>query len=75
MKSDMWIDGATYVLIALFGALSSTMGSDEAAKWVEPSTLFWIRTGCTIGGASVLAIKLFRSTSFANHLKEKPPAD
>ncbi len=68
-KTGIWIDGSTYVLIAFFGALSASMGSDEAAKWMEPVTLFWVRTICGAIGASLLAVKMFRSTSFANHLK------
>ncbi len=64
----MWIDGTTYVLLAAVTALAAAMGSDEAAKWLEPKTLFWVRTWCTVASGSLLAIKLFRSTSYANHL-------
>lgn len=68
----MWTDGIIYALIALFGALSASMGSDEAAKWLEPETLFWTRVLSNNATAVLLAVKMFRSTAYANYLKEQP---
>jgi len=63
------IDGATYVLLALFMFLQQHFGSDDAAKFFSPVTLFYLKG--VIGGCSavLLAIKLFRSTAFAEHRK------
>lgn len=62
-----YIDGCLYVFIAFFGAVTAAMGSDEAAKWISDVWLFWIRTACTSVGASLLALKMYRSTGFADH--------
>lgn len=69
--SAMRVDGSTYIGIAFFGALQTAFGSDEAAKWIAPETLFWCRTICGATWQSLLAFKLFRSTSYANHLDAK----
>lgn len=69
--SAMKIDGGTYVAIAFFGALQTAFGSDEAAKWIAAETLFWCRTICGATWQALLALKLFRSTSYANHLDAK----
>lgn len=72
--SPMFLDGLLYVLIAIFGAITACMSTDEAAKYLEPETLFWIRTTASVNSAGFLALKMFRSTSFADHQagKETP---
>jgi len=69
--NSMYFNAVLYVSIAVVGALASTFGSDEAAKWVEASWLFWIRTFFTAVGAGLLALKMFLSTSYSEHLAEK----
>ncbi len=69
--SPMWTDGLLYVCIALFGAATAAFGSDEAAKYIEPEALFWLRTSCGIISAGLLSLKMFRSTSFSEHLEAK----
>lgn len=66
-----YIDGCLYVLIAVFGALLTTIGSDEAAKWVAPVWLFWLRTTASVMLAAVTALKMYRSTGFADHIEQK----
>lgn len=66
-----YLDGGLYILIALFTALNSAFGSDEAAKYIADWVLFWLRTACQAAVASLLALKMFRSTAFASHLEEK----
>ena len=66
-----YIDGFLYVSIAFWGALGTSMGSDEAAKWVPDVWLFWIRTFCGVNSAWLLALKMFRSTAFSDHQKEQ----
>ncbi len=65
--SPVFLDGLLYILIALFGALSAAFSSDESAKYLEPENLFWIRTFCGANSAWLLALKMFRSTAFAEH--------
>lgn len=65
--SPVFMDGTLYILIALFGALTATFSSDEAAKYLEAETLFWVRTVCNVNSAWLLALKMFRSTAFAEH--------
>lgn len=62
-----YIDGCLYVLIALFGALTAAMGSDESSKYISGEWLFWVRTFCGVNSAALLALKMFRSTGFADH--------
>jgi len=69
--SPMWTDGALYVLIGIFQAASACFGSDEAAKYIPDIALFWLRTGCNISSAGLLALKMFRSTSFSEHIENK----
>jgi hypothetical protein len=69
--SPVFIDGATYVAIALFAALAAEFGTDEAAKYISPMALFWIRLACGTISASLLALKMFRSTAFAEAVAEK----
>jgi hypothetical protein len=70
----MYVDGALYVGIAFFAALSAMFGSDEAAKYIAPETLFWTRGFCSVVAATLLALKMYRSTGFADHLAEQKTA-
>lgn len=69
------IDGGLYAAVALFMFLGSQFGTDEAAKYVSPVTLFWLRTFIGSLSATALALKLFRSTSFADSKQENKVAD
>ncbi len=70
MKS-VHVDGFIYVTIAFFGAWSSALGTDEAAKYLPDVTLFWARSICASLAASALALKMYRSTAFSDYKKEK----
>lgn len=65
------LDGALYMAIAFFGALSAGLGSDEAYKYVEPYTLYWVRFISFVSGQTLLALKMFRNTSYATHVEGK----
>lgn len=67
----VYLDGWLYVLIAFFGAWAACLSSDEAAKWIADWLLFWLRSSCSCISASLLALKMYRSTSFAEHQAEK----
>ena len=64
---DMWI----YILIAFFTAIRVALGTDEAGKFIDLGVLFWLKMGTDAIAASLLAAKMFRSTAFAEHEKEK----
>lgn len=74
MKSlftDVGFNLFLYCAIAFFTALSGGMSTDEAAKYISPVVLFWIRTVCTVSGATLLAAKMFLSTSYADYRAKK----
>lgn len=63
----VFIDGILYAMIAWFTFNQSYLGGDEAAKWIEPETKFWINWVIGSGATVFAAIKMFRSTTFAEH--------
>jgi len=68
---SVFLDGLIYVLIAIFGFNQSVLSSDEAIKFIAPWLLFmlkWLNGGAAAG---LLAMKLFRSTAFAEHQQKK----
>jgi len=67
----MWIDGALYVCLALTGFWMIFFGTDEAAKYVAPTILFWSKGVIGSLDAAFLALKLFRSNTFAVHTAEQ----
>lgn len=69
-------DGWIYVLIAFFGAAAATFATDDAAKYVDPPLLWAARNLCTAVSASLLALKMFRSTAYADFkATSKPVSD
>lgn len=62
----MHADAILYTLIAVCGALTAAFGSDDAAKYVTPEHLFWLKTIFGSAGAGMLALKMYRSTAFAD---------
>jgi len=64
------IDACLYCAIALFGFFATCFSGDEAAKYIEAPTLFWVRT--IFGGlsAAFLALKMFRSNTYAIHVEK-----
>lgn len=67
----VFLDGTLYALIALLIFNQTYFGGDEAAKYVSPVAKFWINWA--IGSSATLfgAIKMFRSTAFAEHRDAK----
>lgn len=67
----VFLDGSLYALIALFTFCQSYFGGDEASKFISPAFKFWLNG--FIGGAATVfaAIKMFRSTAFAEHQEAK----
>lgn len=69
--SPVFLDGFLYMLIAVFGAVQGHLSLDDASKWVNPQVLFWLKGGVLVCLTSVTAIKMYRSTSFAEHRAKK----
>jgi len=67
----MFIDGALYACLGVVTFWQTFFGTDEAAKYIAPTELFWIKATIGTLAAFFLAVKLFRSTSFADHAAAK----
>ena len=67
----VFTDGLLYALVAMLAFLQTQLGTDDAAKFVSPTTLWWSKLTVGTFGAGALAIKLFRSTAFADHQQQK----
>ena len=65
------IDGALYVGIGFLTAIQGGFSTDDAAKYIEPSLLWWLRTLVMAALASVAALKMFRSQSYSDYVKAK----
>jgi hypothetical protein len=67
----VFMDGTLYVCIAVLVFWQMIFGGDEAAKYITPRLLFFLKF--LIGSLAVgcNALKSFRSTAFADHRKEK----
>lgn len=64
----VFIDGALYTLIAMIIPIQAMLSTDEAAKYLSPQFLWWMRiaVGGIAGGLG--GLKMFRSSSYADHL-------
>ena len=65
------VDGALYVLIAIFGAVMALMQSDDTYKYMNPYVCFYVKFFADIGLAGTTALKMFRSTSYSEHVADK----
>ncbi len=65
------IDGALYVGIGFLTAIQGGFSTDDAAKYIAPATLWWVRTSVMGLLAGVAALKMFRSQAFSDYLKDK----
>lgn len=67
----MFIDGLIYVWLSVNSAWMGILSSDSARQFVGPITLFWANAFCITMNAGLLALKMFRSTTFADHQRDK----
>lgn len=67
------LDGLLYLVIAVTGAggIATSLGSDEAVKFIEPNVLFYSKMINAAIFTAATALKTFRSTSFADHKEEQ----
>ena len=69
--SSVFLDGLLYIGIAMMGFCISFFASDDATMFIKPTALFWLKGTFGCGSAGLLALKLYRSTSYAHHLEAK----
>lgn len=67
----VFTDGFIVVMIQMLTFLSTSFGTDEAAKYISPVVLFWTKVAIGELASMFLAIKMFRSTAFAAHQQRK----
>lgn len=67
----VFLDGLLYVLIAVFIFEQEFLSSDEAYKYVSPYVIFWSKFIIGTSAAATQALKMFRSTSYSDHLKNQ----
>ena len=66
-------DGWLYAMVAVFGFLTGAFGTDEAKSLLSANHLFWIKTFCGAMSAGALAVKMYRSTTFAQAKSDSTP--
>lgn len=72
--SPIWVDGSLKVLTALFGAVLLTFNNDDIYKYVGAYTVFWIKNLIEWLMTSTVALTLYRSTGYSDHLDAKEAA-
>jgi len=64
----MVLDALLYILLAILPASVAVFASDEAAKYIAPQNLFWIKNAISILGVAFGSLKAFRSMAWAQHI-------
>lgn len=67
----VFIDGLLYCMIALFVFCQSYFSGDEAAKYIAPNIKFWLNAALGSLAACISALKMFRSSTYAEHQQKK----
>lgn len=65
------LDGALYVIIAVCGTITAILTSEEVYKYMNPYFVFYFKVINEIFTAAATALKMYRSTSYADHAAEK----
>ena len=71
----MWVDGSIYVMLQGLTFLATAFSGEDAYKYINPFVLFWLKICLGEGACMLLAIKTFRSTSFAEWRSDKKSHD
>jgi hypothetical protein len=65
-------DGFLYVLMAVCMAAVDYITSDGASAFVSKEVQFWVKGCGEVVGAAALALKAYRSTSYADSVQGAP---
>jgi hypothetical protein len=66
-------DGYLYATIAVSGSIAASLSTDEAFNLFAGPTLFWGKAIIGSLGAGALAVKMYRSTTFAQIKADATP--
>lgn len=70
----MKLDASLYLAMLLLTGIAGILATDEAAKWIDAQTLWFLRSGVTLADAVVTGMKAFTSRGFADWLEKKKQA-
>lgn len=65
------VDGWLYVTIAVSGAAMTYLGEDSSYKYLDPYFIFYAKGASGLILQAANALKMFRSTGYAQHLEAK----
>lgn len=72
--SPVFIDGLLYVMLAITAVNATALTSEAAKELMGKAVLFYGLWFNSAADAALLALKMYRSTSFAEHKEEKKRA-
>ena len=79
LNTAVFLDGFLWVMLSVFVTIQTIFTSEEAYKYVNPYTLFWIKSVTGVMAAATGSLKAFRSTSYSRSItnetneKDNPP--
>lgn len=68
--SPVFVDGILYVSIAVFAFMQIYLSNDDAYKYVSAVFLFWAKYVIGTLAAAAGALKMFRSTTYSDHVNK-----
>jgi len=71
LPTPVWIDGTLYVAIAVFLAIQTYFGSDEAYKYCNPFVIFYVKGVCAVIGSGCAALKMYRSRTYSDSVDQQ----
>lgn len=66
------IDGILYVLMAMGTALGFTLNTEAAKQFISPAVLFYLQSAGTVATAGAIALKSYRSRTYADSRSNVP---
>lgn len=68
---SVFIDGMLCVVVSFFAGWSIVFGGEDAAKYVNEVTLWWLKSTTMVLVGTLNALIFFRSKSYSDHLTKK----
>ena len=62
-------------MIAVFGSVQALMQSDETYKYMSGNVVFYVKCLSAVSLAACGALKMYRSSSYADHVRENKSVD